>query len=161
MPIYELAAVGSAACWARAGLLAAGPAGHLGALGFNRARQLFVASLLMAYAVVTGHWRELRPDVVWPLLLSGFVGITLGDSLLFTCLNRLGPRRSGILFALNAPLAALLGWAILGERLSGTAVAGIVATVAGVLCAIAFGKRKAQQQAGRQEEADAQRQQAQ
>lgn len=145
MPIYELAAVGAATCWALTGLLSAGPAGYLGALAFNRTRQLFVAFLLGLYVLASGTWRELQPEVLWPLLLSGFIGIFVGDTLLFTCLNRLGPRRSGILFALNAPVAALLGWSVLGERLSGTAVAGIGLTLCGVLLAILFGKRRDQQ----------------
>lgn len=144
MPIYELAAVGAATCWAMTGLLAARPAGHLGALAFNRTRQLFVASLLGVYVLASGTWRELQPEVLSALLLSGFIGIFVGDTLLFTCLNRVGPRRSGILFALNAPIAALLGWAVLGEELSATTVTGIGLTLCGVLLAILFGKRKAQ-----------------
>ncbi|MDO3444401.1 DMT family transporter [Agrobacterium sp. V1] len=144
MPIYELAAVGAATCWAMTGLLAARPAGHLGALAFNRTRQLFVASLLGVYVLASGTWRELQPEALSALLLSGFIGIFVGDTLLFTCLNRVGPRRSGILFALNAPIAALLGWAVLGEELSVTTVTGIGLTLCGVLLAILFGKRKAQ-----------------
>ncbi len=144
MVIYELAAVGAATCWAMTGLLAARPAGHLGALAFNRTRQLFVASVLGLYVLASGTWRDLQPDALWSLLLSGFIGIFVGDTLLFTCLNRLGPRRSGILFALNAPIAAVLGWAVLGEQLSVTAIAGIGLTLAGVLLAILFGKRKSQ-----------------
>ena len=144
MPLYDVGAGAAATCWALTGLLSAAPAGHLGALAFNRTRQLFVAFLLGLYVLASGTWRELQPEILWPLLLSGFIGIFVGDTLLFTCLNRLGPRRSGILFALNAPIAALLGWAVLGEWLSGTAVAGIGLTLCGVLLAILFGKRKAQ-----------------
>lgn len=144
MPIYELAALGAATCWAITGMLSAGPAGRLGALAFSRTRQLFVAALLGVYVLASGSWRELQPEALWSLLLSGFIGIFVGDTLLFTCLNRVGPRRSGILFALNAPMAALLGWLVLGEQLSGKAIAGIGLTLSGVLLAILFGKRKAQ-----------------
>ncbi|WP_117195787.1 DMT family transporter [Rhizobium terrae] len=144
MRIYELAAVGAATCWALTGLLSARPAEYLGALAFNRTRQLFITFLLGLYVLASGTWRELQPDVLWPLLVSGFIGIFVGDTLLFTCLNRLGPRRSGILFALNAPIATLLGWVVLDEKLSGIAVAGIGLTLCGVLLAILFGKRKAQ-----------------
>ena len=144
MPIHELAALGAATCWALTGLISAGPAGHLGAPTFNRVRQIFVTGLLTVYVVATGAWRELDWATVTPLLLSGFIGIFIGDTLLFATLNRLGPRRSGILFALNAPIAALLGWLVLGEGLSGPAVAGIALTAAGVFLAIIFGKRRAQ-----------------
>jgi hypothetical protein len=64
MLIYELAAVGAATCWALTGLLGAGPAGYLGALAFNRTRQLFVASLLGLYVLASGTWRELQPEVL-------------------------------------------------------------------------------------------------
>ncbi|ODT21955.1 MAG: hypothetical protein ABS35_16065 [Kaistia sp. SCN 65-12] len=144
MPIHELAALGAAACWAMTGMISAGPAGHLGAPAFNRVRQLFVTALLALYVLFTGAWRELDATNAGPLLLSGLIGIFIGDTLLFAALNRLGPRRSGILFALNAPIAALLGWVALGEELSASAAGGIALTVAGVLLAILFGKRKAQ-----------------
>lgn len=144
MPFFELAAVGAAACWALTAVLSAGPSSHLGALAFNRTRQLFVAGVLLVYVLVSGAWRDLDPQAVWPLLLSGFVGIFVGDTLLFTCMNRLGPRRSGILFALNAPIAALLGWVVLGESIFPATLIGILMTIGGVLLAIVFGKRKTQ-----------------
>ena len=144
MPIHELAALGAATCWALTGLISAGPAGHLGAPAFNRVRQIFVTGLLALYVVATGTWRELDAASIGPLLLSGLIGIFVGDTLLFATLNRLGPRRSGILFALNAPIAALLGWLVLGEALPVAAMIGIVLTATGVFLAILFGKRRAQ-----------------
>ncbi len=144
MPVYELAALGAATCWAFTGIISAIPAGHVGALAFNRGRQVFVTGLLLVYVLITGTWRDLSWDSAVPLLLSGLIGIFVGDSLLFTALNRLGPRRSGILFALNAPIAAVLGWMLLDEKLSPMGVLGIAVTISGVLLAILFGKRRAQ-----------------
>lgn len=144
MPIYELAALGAATCWALTGLISAIPAGHLGALAFNRVRQVFVTCMLGLVVVATGSWRELNVDSALLLALSGVIGIFAGDTLLFATLNRVGPRRSGILFALNAPIAAILGFLVLGETLSPRAVSGIGLTVAGVVLAILFGKRKNQ-----------------
>lgn len=141
MPIHELAALGAAACWALTGLISAGPAGHLGALAFNRARQAFVTGLLALYVLATGAWRELDAGVLGPLVVSGILGIFVGDTLLFAALNRIGPRRAGILFALNAPIAAVLGWLVLGEALAPAAALGVALTVAGVVLAIFFGRR--------------------
>lgn len=140
MPVHELAAVGAAVCWALSGIISAAPAAHLGALAFNRARQVFVAVMLIGYVLATGSWRELGAGTLAPLVLSAIIGIFAGDTLLFSALNRLGPRRSGILFALNAPIGALLGWAVLGEVLPAQAVAGIGVTVAGVALAILYGR---------------------
>jgi drug/metabolite transporter (DMT)-like permease len=142
MPIYELAAVGAAACWALTGVISAGPAGHLGALAFNRTRQVFVAGMLAVFVLATGTWRELGAGAVGPLLVSGVVGIFAGDTLLFATLNRVGPRRAGILFALNAPIAALLGWLALGETLAPQALAGIALTVGGTVLAILYGRAR-------------------
>ena len=144
MPIHEIAALGAATCWAVTGMISAGPAGYLGAPAFNRVRQVFVTGLLTIYVLATGAWRELDAANVGPLLLSGLIGIFVGDTLLFAALNRLGPRRSGILFALNAPITALLGWLVLGEGLSASSIAGIALTASGVFLAIIFGKRRSQ-----------------
>ncbi len=68
----------------------------------------------------------------------------VGDTLLFTALNRIGPRRAGILFALNAPISAVLGWIFLGETLPPAAILGILLTCGGVMLAILFGRRPGQ-----------------
>ena len=49
-----------------------------------------------------------------------------------------------MLFALNAPIAAVLGLVLLGEGLSAQAILGITLTVCGVVLAILFGKRRDQ-----------------
>jgi drug/metabolite transporter (DMT)-like permease len=141
LPIYELAALAAATCWAVTGMIAPVPAGHLGALHFNRLRQVFGTLVLAILVSLNGTWNALTWEAVPALILSGMLGIFVGDSLLFTALNRLGPRRAGILFAMNAPMAALLSWIWLGETLDLTAVMGIGVTAAGVALAILFGNR--------------------
>lgn len=146
-PIHELAALGTAICWAATSLIAARPAGHLGAVAFSRLRQLSVAALLSVFVLASGRWQSLPGHDLALLLASGVIGIFVGDSLLFSALNRLGPRRAGILFALNAPMAAILGYAALGETVSGLAAIGITVCVAGVMLAIFFGKRSGRRHA--------------
>lgn len=132
VPIHELAALGAAACWAVTGLLAARPVAEVGPFAFNLYRQSFVALVLAALVLVSGAWRGTDPGLLPVLALSGFVGVFLGDTVLFFALRRLGPRRTGALFAMNAPMAALLGWLILGESLSVMGAAGVVLCAAGV-----------------------------
>lgn len=143
MPVHELAALGAAACWALTGILAPGPIAQLGALAFNHWRQLFATLMFAAVVLVTGTWRQFDAATVVPLVFSGLIGIFFGDSLLFTAVGRIGPRRAGVIFALNAPIAALLGWLVLGETLAPAAVAGIALTVAGVSLAILYGRGRA------------------
>jgi drug/metabolite transporter (DMT)-like permease len=143
-PVYELAAFGAAICWAMTALISSVPAGHLGALAFNRLRQAAVTVLLAVYVLASGRWQGLGLHEAGLLLASGLFGIFVGDTLLFNALNRVGPRRSSILFALNAPMSAVLGWLLLAETLSYKAAMGIALTCAGVMLAILFGKRPGQ-----------------
>lgn len=132
MPLYELAALGAALCWAFGPVVSAGPVYALGPFGFNLLRQSMVTVMLGAIVLATGCWHGVQPDQVATLALSGLVGIFAGDSLLFFGVQRLGPRRNGALFAMNAPIAAILGWLFLGETLSPLAVGGIALAAAGV-----------------------------
>jgi uncharacterized membrane protein len=136
MPIHELAALGTALCWATTGVIAADAVRALGAFHFNLIRQLFVALCLAAIVAATGGWAGLTVTGAAALALSGVVGILLGDTLNFAAVARLGPRRAGAIFALNAPLAAALGWLLLGEVLPLQGVLGIVVATAGVALAI-------------------------
>ncbi len=144
MPLFELAALGAAACWAVTSLLSVGPANHLGAIPFTRTRMIMVFIMLAAFVTATGRWHRIGWAEGEALALSGFVGIFVGDTALFLTLNRLGPRRTNILFSMNAPMAALLGWLFLDETLSSRAILGILVTLAGVVLAILFGKRRSQ-----------------
>ncbi|MEM5583671.1 DMT family transporter [Roseibium sp. AS2] len=144
MFLYEAAALGAASLWALTGLLSAGPSLHLGAIAFNCTRMVLVAVMLGLWVAATTGWASIGNDHLAPLVLSGFIGIFLGDTALFLTLNRMGPRRTAMLFSLNAPMSAILGWLVLDEYLSPVQVGGLLLTFLGVLLAIRFGKRKSQ-----------------
>jgi drug/metabolite transporter (DMT)-like permease len=135
-PIHELAALGTATCWATTGILASDAIRALGAFHFNLIRQVFVTAILAVVVLASGTLDLPGGQGVAVLALSGVVGILLGDTLNFAAVGRLGPRRAGAIFALNAPMAAVLGWLVLGERLGAQAWAGIAVTIAGVALAI-------------------------
>jgi drug/metabolite transporter (DMT)-like permease len=135
-PIHELAALGTATCWATTGIIASDAIRALGAFHFNLIRQVFVALLLAGIVLVSGALGLPGWDVMAVLAASGVVGILLGDTLNFAAVGRLGPRRAGAVFALNAPMAACLGWLVLGEKLGAQAWTGVAITVAGVALAI-------------------------
>ncbi|MBW4515969.1 MAG: DMT family transporter [Timaviella obliquedivisa GSE-PSE-MK23-08B] len=66
------------------------------------------------------------------LLVSGALGIGLGDTAFFEALNCLGARRSLLIEALAPPLAALFAAIFLNETLNSRAWIGIFLTVGGV-----------------------------
>ena len=141
--IYHLAALGAALSWAISGILSANPSAALGSIAFVRIRMTMVFFMLAAVVLVTGGWRTVEASHITPTIISGLVGILAGDAALFATMNRLGPRRSGILFSSNAIFSVILGWLFLHEKLGSMTLLGIAIALAGVLLAILFGKRGA------------------
>lgn len=137
----------AAACWAVGSLFSAAASARLGAFAFTRWRLTFALCLLGSWALLSGGWRTLSGAAVPLLAASGLVGIFLGDTALFACMNRLGPRRSGVLFATHALFSAVLAWFWLDETLWGFALVGSVLLVVGVMVAIAWGKREGEEHA--------------
>jgi drug/metabolite transporter (DMT)-like permease len=137
----EALALLAAACWAVSSLFSAPPAQRLGAFAFSRWRMLFASVLLWVLALAGGGWRSLDGPAMGLLAVSGVIGIFIGDTALFGCMNRLGPRRSGVLFACHALFSGVLAWAFLGEVLWGWALLGSGLLVGGVMLAILWGKR--------------------
>lgn len=137
LPLHELAALGAAACWAFTGTIVTGAVRAIGPFRFNLLRHVFVIFLLSVVVMLRTPTGVLGTPAAMVLILSGVVGIFVGDTLNFAAVGRLGARRAGAIFALNAPMAAVLGWAVLGEDLSAQAIFGIALTAAGVATAIA------------------------
>jgi drug/metabolite transporter (DMT)-like permease len=66
------------------------------------------------------------------LILSGVIGISLGDTAYLKALQSLGPRRTLLLANLAPPLVGLIAWAFLEEHLALQAWFGILLTLGGV-----------------------------
>ena len=141
----EALALLAAACWAVSSLFSAGPAQRLGAFAFSRWRMLFASLILWTLALMGGGWRSLDASAFGLLAVSGLIGIFIGDTVLFACMNRLGPRRSGVLFATHALFSAVIAWFFLGEVIWGRALIGSGLLVGGVMLAIVWGRRSDEQ----------------
>lgn len=139
--IYYLAALGAAFAWAISAIISANPSAALGSLAFVRIRMTLVFFMLAGVLAATGGWRTVETAHITPAIISGLVGILAGDAALFSTMNRLGPRRAGILFSSNAIFSVILGWLFLSEKLDALTLAGIAVALAGVGLAILFGKR--------------------
>ncbi len=142
MPFLALiAALGAALFWAAASLIAHFPAQALGALQFTRI-QLITSSLLLGLIVYfVGTWGTIAWNY-WPeLMVSMLVSVIFGNLCMVACLRRGGPRRMQLLFALNAPMAAILGYVFLGETLSLQMSLGCLLALVGVVLAILYGSQ--------------------
>ncbi len=140
MIIAELAALSAAFCWALSGLISINAIRKLGPLAFNRVRMSFVFLLLAGISLLTGEWREFPLDKIQTLMISGLIGIFLGDTALFAALQRLGPSRTSIVFTFHAPMTVIMGWFILEEHLPWLTLLGCGIVTVGVLIAI-LGRR--------------------
>ena len=140
--LAHLLALGAALSWTVAGILGHAPVLVLGSLHFNRIRMIVASIWLVPMVLVSGAQFEIDSAHIMPILLSSFVGVVLGDYFLFVAMARLGPRLTGILFAANAPIAAVLGWLILSESLGWEVIAALILGFIGIVLAILFGKRR-------------------
>ncbi len=138
---YEIAALLAALCWTIGGLISTSAARTLGGLNFTRIRMSMVFILLALISLYTSRWTTIENHQLPALVLSGLIGILLGDTALFSAMGRLGPRRTAILFSTNAPISAVIGYFWFDERLSTLALVGCVLVMLGVVVSIRYGTR--------------------
>ena len=108
MLLYYFIATLAALCWAIASLISADVTRQIGGLAFNRLRLFFVSLILISYTFYLDTWGTINQDFLFVILLSGIIGIFLGDTLLFIALQKIGPRRNNILFSFHFPRASQL-----------------------------------------------------
>ena len=118
MFFYYILALLAAFCWSLASLISADVSRSLGGIGFNRIRLIIVSFMLLLYATIDNSWTSINNNYLITIIISGIIGIFIGDTLLFLALQRIGPRRNNILFALAAPFTIILNITYLQEKMS-------------------------------------------
>ncbi len=137
-----LLALGASLSWVFSQLFGHKPALYYGSLHFNRIRMVIASFLLMGMISLTGSgWQVAGSTWGW-IIISGIVGIGLGDYFLFISMERLGPRRTGVLFAVNAPVAAFFAWLLLGETLTLKIIFSIIVGFLGIVLAVIYGSQR-------------------
>ena len=139
MIFYYCIAIIAAFCWSVSSLISADITRSIGGIVFNRIRLFFVSIMLIIYATIINSWNTINYDYLIIIILSGFVGIFLGDSLLFVALQKIGPRRNNILFSLAAPFTVILNIVFLEQNMSILNIIGCFIVFFGVVIAIAYG----------------------
>lgn len=133
----EIAALGAAGLWAFATLMFGRLGKQLSPLVLNLIKgAMAVGLLVLTLAVRQQLLASLPMGSVLLLLISGVVGIGLGDTAYFATVNTLGPRRALLLEMLTPPMSALIALVFLQEQLSGLAWLGMALTIAGIVWVI-------------------------
>jgi len=108
---------------------------RIGSMVTNALRlTLAVVFLAIILWISVGHPYPVYADGrawLW-LSLSALVGYVFGDFCLFNCYLSIGPRFGQLLMTMAPPMAALAGWALLGESLSWTAALAMLVTLLGI-----------------------------
>ncbi len=121
----------SACSWALGAILWRKLGEQLSSYSMNLAKTAIGALFLGAVLLVGGVGTVgARPALF--LALSGLLGIAVGDTFFFLALMRLGPRRASLMGSLSPVAIALSAAALLGERPTPAAWAGIAAASFGV-----------------------------
>ncbi|MEM9087656.1 MAG: DMT family transporter [Cyanobacteria bacterium P01_F01_bin.53] len=141
----EIAALTAAFLWAAATLMFGRLGRSLSPLVLNIVKGIFAIALILITLLVRSRWidtttlpttlpttNNLPITAMVYLLLSGGIGIGLGDTAYFSAINALGARRALLLETLAPPMTAGLAWIFLSEQLPFMAIAGILMTLLGV-----------------------------
>ena len=126
-----LAGLTAALAWTVASSLWRGLSTSLTALQLNGLKNA-IACVVLLPVLITIPWGE-HPQAWLVLLLSGTVGIALGDSFYLAALRRLGTRRALTVEALAPLVAAISGLVWMGEAVSAATWAGASLVSASVL----------------------------
>ena len=135
----EIISLVVAVSWTVTALFADKASHRLGSMSANVLRLtmaiLFLGLLLW---VTVGHPYPVYASgqAWWWLALSALVGYVFGDWCLFNCYLSIGARFGQLFMTLAPPMAAIAGWAILGETLSWKSMLAMAVTLSGIAISI-------------------------
>ena len=134
----EIAALAAAFVWALSSTIWQRVGQQIPAVVLNLLKGAIALFMLLATILILGKsLPPVNPNILAILLISGALGIGIGDTAFFIVLKYLGARRTLLLETLSPPLTALFGFIFLQEKLSAIACIGILLTICGVAWVIA------------------------
>lgn len=131
----EWLALASAVVWAVAVILFRISGFKLHPLGLNLGKNLFALILIAFTILFTGgsFFPEVGFRTTFLLLLSGFLGIAVSDTLFLWTLRLIGASLTAIVDCVYSPFVIGLSYLFLGERLSWVQLLGVVLIVSAVI----------------------------
>ena len=125
--------------WTVTALFADKASHRLGSMTANVIRLVLASVFLAAILWVgVGHPYPVYADgKAWAwLAASALVGYVFGDYCLFNCYLSIGARFGQLFMTLAPPMAAIAGWAILGESLTWKSILAMAVTLCGIAISI-------------------------
>ena len=113
---------------------------YFGSYNYNFLRLLGIIIFLFPYVSLNWDSIYFNQSIFSAIILSSIIGIVIGDTFLFVCLKRLGPRRQALLFSLQIPFTIVLAEIFLKTLPSFIELTGCVLIFSGILIAIQFNR---------------------
>jgi drug/metabolite transporter (DMT)-like permease len=130
--IGELSALLTAFLWSGTSFAFTAAAVRIGSLQLNINRMI-IASLLLYATIIIGEFSlSLSSSQFFNLVISGVLGLVIGDSFLFKAFRSVGARISMLLMASSPAMSSVLAYFFLDENLSLFALVGILITMFGI-----------------------------
>ena len=138
--IGYLLAIGAAAIWSTVALSATRIVRYFGSYNYNLLRLLGIIVFFFPY--VYFNWKPIyfNESIFAAIVLSSIIGIIIGDTFLFVCLKRLGPRRQALLFSMQIPFTIILAEIFLQTLPSLIELIGCCLIFLGIIIAIQFNR---------------------
>jgi len=121
----------SAASWALGSVLWRRVGGNLSPYSMNLIKGV-IGCAYLAVALLVVNFEGIPTRAAMLLIVSGIIGISIGDTFFFSALLNIGPRLTSLMGTLTPVGTALVAVAVLRERPSLIVWCGISLTVAGV-----------------------------
>jgi drug/metabolite transporter (DMT)-like permease len=134
--IGEISALLTALCWSFTAYAFTDASRRIGSVQVNIDRMALASIFLFLIISIFGISLNLSFNQIKNLVLSGIVGLVLGDSFLFKCFQMIGARLGIILMALVPVMSTLLAFFFLDEIISITGLAGMILTIGGILLVV-------------------------
>lgn len=134
--IGEISAVATAFCWSVTSYAFTSATRKVGALQVNIDRMILASLILFTIVLVFGFSLTLTFNQVSNLILSGVLGLVLGDSFLFKSFQLIGARLGIIIMALVPALSTVLAYFFLDEVIANIGLLGMILTIAGILTVV-------------------------
>ncbi len=118
--VGELAALATAVLWTLSSLAWTAAGKHVGAVAVGLIRLIIAGGLIIVYSrIVRGLWLPSDADSrTWLILgASGIFGYFLSDLCMLKAFLLIGPRLALLISSLTPPMAAVIAWVAIGDRL--------------------------------------------
>ena len=133
-------AISAAAIWSGVALSATRMVRYFGSYNYNLLRLLGIIVIFSPYVFLRWEPLYFENSIFLAIFLSSVIGIIIGDTFLFICLKRLGPRRQALLFSMQIPFTIVLAEIFLQSLPSITELVGCALIFSGILIAIQFNR---------------------